>query len=198
MLFREDNVARADADAIRKGVGFYRWTHDIVEITGKDALEVLQKIYISNISKVAVGRSKYTASLDENGEIIDDVIVMHMADGLYWVSDLYGPRLLPWIEKHKGTADIQTKIITYDWDMYAIQGPDSINAMNAMLDKPIDELKRFGICERTVLGDILGKKKEPPILPDVQEQSECGISGAELKEGASPSFPLYLETLCRE
>jgi hypothetical protein len=41
MLFREDNVARADADAIRKGVGFYRWTHDIVEITGKDALEVL-------------------------------------------------------------------------------------------------------------------------------------------------------------
>ena len=43
MLFREDNVARADADAIRKGVGFYRWTHDIVEITGKDALEVLQK-----------------------------------------------------------------------------------------------------------------------------------------------------------
>ena len=35
MLFREDNVARADADAIRKGVGFYRWTHDIVEITGR-------------------------------------------------------------------------------------------------------------------------------------------------------------------
>ena len=60
--------------AIRKGVGFYRWTHDLVEITGKDALEVLQKIYISDISMVAVGRSKYTASLDENGEIIDDVI----------------------------------------------------------------------------------------------------------------------------
>ena len=49
MLFREDQVARADAAAIRKGVGFYRWTHDLVEITGKDALEVLQKIYISDI-----------------------------------------------------------------------------------------------------------------------------------------------------
>ena len=69
MLFKEDKVARADAEAIRRGVGFYRWTHDLVEITGKDALEVLQKIYISDISKVAVGRSKYTASLDENGEI---------------------------------------------------------------------------------------------------------------------------------
>jgi DNA topoisomerase-3 len=34
-----------------------------------------------------------------------------------------------------------------------------------------------------MLGDLLGKKKEPAVLPDVQEQSECGISGAELKEG---------------
>ena len=42
MLFKEDTVARADAMAIRKGVGFYRWTHDLVEVTGKDALDVLQ------------------------------------------------------------------------------------------------------------------------------------------------------------
>ena len=109
MLFKEDTVARADAMAIRKGVGFYRWTHDLVEITGADALEILQKIYISDISKVAVGRSKYTASLDENGEIIDDVIVMHMAEGLYWVSDLYGPRLLPWIESTRATRTFRRR-----------------------------------------------------------------------------------------
>ena len=80
------------------------------------------------------------------------MIVMHMADGLYWVSDLYGPRLLPWIEQHKGGADIHAKIITYDWDMYAVQGPDSLKAMNAMLDAPVDDLKRFGICERKLGG----------------------------------------------
>ena len=68
MLFKEDAVARADAEAIRKGIGFYRWTHDLVEITGRDALEVLQKIYISDLSKVPVGKSKYTASLDETGK----------------------------------------------------------------------------------------------------------------------------------
>ena len=50
--------------------------------------------------------------------------------------------------------------------------------------------------ERTVLGDILGKKKEPPILPDVQEQSECGISGAALKEGnTSPPHHFTEDTL---
>ena len=37
--------------------------------------------------------------------------------------------------------------------------------------------------ERSVLGELLGKKKEPTVLPDMQEQSECKIVGAELKEG---------------
>ena len=37
--------------------------------------------------------------------------------------------------------------------------------------------------ERKMLDNLLDKKKEPAALPDVQEQSECGISGAELKEG---------------
>ena len=37
--------------------------------------------------------------------------------------------------------------------------------------------------ERKVLGVLLGKKKEPTVLPDMQEQSECKIAGAELKEG---------------
>ena len=68
MLFREDKVARADADAIRKSVGFYRWTHDLVEITGKDALAVLQKIYISDISPVSSSEAVYferpTATLE--------------------------------------------------------------------------------------------------------------------------------------
>ena len=37
--------------------------------------------------------------------------------------------------------------------------------------------------ESAVLGELLGKKKEPTVLPDVQEQSECRIAGSELKEG---------------
>ena len=37
--------------------------------------------------------------------------------------------------------------------------------------------------ERKVLGELLGRKKEPTVLPDVQKQSECSIAGVELKEG---------------
>ena len=52
--------------------------------------------------------------------------------------------------------------------------------------------------ERKMLGDLLGKKKEPAALPDVQEQSECGIAGAELKEGqTTPPKHFTEDTLLR-
>ena len=52
--------------------------------------------------------------------------------------------------------------------------------------------------ERKMLDDLLGKKKESAALPDVQEQGECGISGAELKEGQTTPPKHYTEdTLLR-
>ena len=50
--------------------------------------------------------------------------------------------------------------------------------------------------EYKLLGDLLGKKKETFVFPDVQEQSECSISGAELKEGnTSPPHHFTEDTL---
>ena len=47
--------------------------------------------------------------------------------------------------------------------------------------------------ERKMLGDLLGKKKEPAILPDVPEQSDCSITGAELKEGQTSAPKRFTE-----
>ena len=49
--------------------------------------------------------------------------------------------------------------------------------------------------ERKMLGDLLGKKKEPAVLPDVPEQSECSIAGAELKEGQTSAPKHFTEDL---
>ena len=43
---------------------------------------------------------------------------------------------------------------------------------------------------------MLGKQKEPTVLPDVQEQSQCSVAGAELKEGqTSPPKHFTEDTL---
>ena len=152
MLFKDDKIARQDAETIRRSVGWYRWTHDLVEVTGPDALEVLEKLYVSRISAVPAGRTKYTTMLDEQGEIIDDVIVMHMSEDLFWVSTLYGPRLLPWLEAHAEGKEVSARLITDDWDMYAVQGPDSPVALEKLMDKPLGEMKRFSVAAGSIDG----------------------------------------------
>ena len=50
--------------------------------------------------------------------------------------------------------------------------------------------------ERKMLGELLGKQKEQAALPDVQEQSQCSIASAELKEGqTSPPKHFTEDTL---
>ena len=50
--------------------------------------------------------------------------------------------------------------------------------------------------ERKMLGELLGKQKEPAVLPDVQERSQCSVAGAELKEGqTSPPKHFSEDTL---
>ena len=49
--------------------------------------------------------------------------------------------------------------------------------------------------ERKVLGELLSKQKEPAVLPDVQEQSQCSVAGAELKEGQTSPPKHFTEDL---
>ena len=47
--------------------------------------------------------------------------------------------------------------------------------------------------ERKMLGELLSKQKEPAVLPDVQEQSQCSVADAELKEGQTSPPKSYTE-----
>ena len=82
MLFKEDEIARAEATAVRENAAWYRWTHDLVKVTGEDAEKFLDWILVNTIAGLPVGRGKYTTMLDENGGIIDDLVVFHKAEGL--------------------------------------------------------------------------------------------------------------------
>ena len=49
--------------------------------------------------------------------------------------------------------------------------------------------------ERKMLDELLGKQKEPAVLPDVQEQSQCSVAGVELKEGQTSPPKHFTEDL---
>ena len=150
MLFKDDTTARAQHNLVRNNVAWFRFTHDLVQVTGKDAPSFLDYIYVNSIAKTPVRMSKYTTMLNEEGGIIDDVIVTHLDEGTWWISTLYAPRLIPWIDAHKGDYDITCEELTKEIDMYAIQGPNSLKFMNRLLNTPIDDLGRFQIAENKI------------------------------------------------
>ena len=50
--------------------------------------------------------------------------------------------------------------------------------------------------ERKMLGELLGKQKETSVLPDVQEQSQCSVADAELKEGQTSPPKHFTDVIC--
>lgn len=152
MLFKEDEAARAEALAVRNNAAWYCWTHDLVRLEGPDAGAFANYLFVNDISKTPVGKSKYTTMLDENGKIIDDTIVMHMDENTYWISTLYAPQFIAWADAHKDGYDVSVEDITKDVVMYAVQGPKSLEFVNALCASPVDDLKRFAICGNKIEG----------------------------------------------
>lgn len=152
MLFKNDAAARAQHQAIRENVGWYRWTHDLVEVKGADTLKFLNRLFVADLSKSPVGKTKYTAMLNEDGKIIDDTIVMHIDDDLYWVSTLYAPQFIKWANTYLDCEAVEYRDITKEIDMYSVQGPNSPAVMNALLESTVDGLKRFQIADNKLAG----------------------------------------------
>ena len=91
-IFKYDDMKRSEHMAVRNSVGWYFWTHQLLEITGPDVVTFLDSLYTGNIASLAVGRDRYTTMLNEQGEIIDDVVIMRISEDTYWVSTLYATK----------------------------------------------------------------------------------------------------------
>ena len=124
-IFKYDDMKRAEHMAVRSTVGWYFWTHQLLEITGPDVTAFLEHMFAGNVSRLAVGRDRYTTMLDENGQIIDDVVIMRRSENVYWVSTLFATKTDDWWYFHQGDYDVEWTEITDDWAMYAVQGPKS-------------------------------------------------------------------------
>jgi glycine cleavage system aminomethyltransferase T len=150
MLFKENQTARAQHDAVRKNIGWYKWTHDLVEVSGTGAAAFLDYLYVNSIAKIAISGSKYTTMLDEAGRITDDVIVMRVDEDLFWVSTLYAPQLIDWMDGKKSSYDVAYRDATKETDMYSVQGPNAKALINRIAADTVDSMKRFSLLDSTI------------------------------------------------
>ncbi|MTI47254.1 MAG: aminomethyl transferase family protein [Firmicutes bacterium] len=151
-VYKYDDMKRSEHMAVRTTVGWYLWTHHLVEVTGEDAADFLDTIFLNNISNLKNGRERYTCMLDENAEIIDDVVIFRFEEQKFWISTLFAHYLIPWLDAHKGDAKVKYTDITKKWDMYAVQGPKSLNVINSLTANSVDEMKFFSIADNEIDG----------------------------------------------
>ena len=131
-IFNQDEWKRAEHMAVRECVGYFLFTHQIMEVQGPDAATFLDYIYPNNIGNLAVGRDRYTVMLNEDGEIIDDVVVMRRAEDCFWVSTLYGTQADDWFYFKSENYDVDCSEITEDWHMFSVQGPKSKDVVESL------------------------------------------------------------------
>ena len=71
-------------------------------IRGKGAKELIRRLITNEIEGVEVGKAVYGHILDEEGRIIDDVIVYHWREGEYLMvpNAATTDRVLAWVNEH--------------------------------------------------------------------------------------------------
>lgn len=149
-IYKYDDAKRKEHMAVRKHVGWYLWTHQLVEVQGEDAQEFLDLLCTKMIATLKVGKERYTTILDENAEIIDDVVVFRLEEQKYWVSTLFAGALIRWMAAHQGEKKVTFADVTAQYQMYAVQGPESTEMVNRLVKNPVDELKFFSFEDNQI------------------------------------------------
>ena len=151
-FYKFDEMKRSEHMAVRTTVGWYLWTHQLLEVTGEDATAFLDYMLANPIANVKIGKERYTTMLNEAGEIIDDVVVFRLEENKYWVSSLFVHHMIPWFDAHKGEYKVAYQNVTDQWHMYAVQGPKAKDMVNSLVKTAVDDLKFFSFADNEIDG----------------------------------------------
>jgi len=115
-----------------------------VKFTGKGAAAFLQKIVTRNIEKGVVGQSMYSLVCNNQGGILDDVIVSRFENHWFMVCNASNrEKLLGWFAQEQAGFDVKIEDETFNTAMVALQGPKVIGMLDDMLPSPASDLKRY-------------------------------------------------------
>ncbi len=115
-----------------------------LKFTGKGAEDFLQRLCTRNVSKGIEGQSMYSLVCNEQGNVLDDVIVSRFENHWYMVCNASNrEKLLAWFEKQKGAHAFSIDDETLKTGMVAIQGPKAVPLLDEVLPDPVSDLRRY-------------------------------------------------------
>ena len=142
---------------VRKAVGLFDVSHmSNVWIEGKDADKLISLTTVEDASKIADGKSQYTAILREDGTVIDDTIFMRLGDKFMMIPNAgMAETVTDWLNKKAEEKSIcaTAKNVSNDYVILAIQGPKSKDTLQKLTKTDLNTIGFFA-CSYIDIADV--------------------------------------------
>ena len=122
-----------------------------VEITGPDAYKFTQLLTPRDLSKLAVGQCKYVLITNNEGGILNDPVLLRLAENHFWLS-LADSDVLLWAQGVAINSGLDVKITEPDVSPLQLQGPNSQEIMVKLFGEDIRNLKYYFLKEYNLDG----------------------------------------------
>ncbi|MCE3250677.1 MAG: sarcosine oxidase subunit alpha, partial [Geminicoccaceae bacterium] len=161
-----------------------------IDLQGRDAALLLNRVYTNAWSKLAVGRCRYGLMLGEDGMVFDDGVTARLGEQHYLMSTTSGgaARVLAWLEEWLQTEwpelEVWCTSVTEQWATISLSGPDCRKLMAELapdLDLDPERFPHMSVREAHVRG----------VPARVFRISFTGELGYELQVPASYGLPLW-------
>ncbi|WP_303317550.1 glycine cleavage system aminomethyltransferase GcvT [Flavivirga abyssicola] len=141
-------------ETVRQAVGVFDVSHmGEFLIEGEHALDLIQKVSSNDASKLTIGKAQYSCLPNDNGGIVDDLIIYKIKEDTYLlvVNASNIEKDWNWIQS-KNDAGATMRNLSEDYSLLAIQGPKAIEAMQSITSHDLSAIKFYNF----VVGDFAG------------------------------------------
>ena len=113
--------------AVRTAAGLFDVSHmGEIDLRGPDALAIAQRVSTNDASRIEVGQAQYSAMTDEQGCVLDDLIIYRFEDRwMLVVNAANRNRDFDWISRHSRGYDVEIVDRSDEIGLLALQGPEA-------------------------------------------------------------------------
>ncbi len=175
--------------AVRTSVGIFDISHmGRLWFEGPDSLDLIQRIYTNNAATMKEGQARYGLICNEQGGILDDVLVYRGPDGFGMVVNASNrEKIVAWIGRHQEVKKTSVLDVTGQTFMVAVQGPQAVDMCQGMVPEPVHQLPYYHSCWTTYEGKRCS----------VSRTGYTGEDGLEFIVGAEQGQILWEDLLSR-
>ena len=144
----------AEHMAVRTGVGLFDVSHmGEIEVEGKDALALTQKLTCNDASRLQLNQAQYSGLMNPRGGLVDDLLIHKMSQDHYFLCVNAGGREVDfdWICSQNDTA-ATVRNTSDDYTQLAVQGPRSTVVLQPLTSVPLAQIKYYWFARGKVCG----------------------------------------------